>query len=87
MRQDLCITPESTSPVTFIFGIAHEPLAVDDLPILRDRHVNAGAALGVDELDRLRHGVGLFPAVLHGFKAQTGAVHMRVLRALVGRHL
>ena len=45
-----------------------------------------GAALGVDQLDRLRHRVGIFPAVLHGFEAQAGAVPMRVLRTLVGRH-
>ena len=43
--------------------------------------------LGVDQLDRLRHRVGIFPAVLHRFEAQAGAVHVRVLRTLVGRHL
>jgi hypothetical protein len=29
----------------------------------------------------LRHGVGIFAAVLHGFEVQAGAVHVRVLRA------
>ena len=43
--------------------------------------------LGVDQLDRLRHRVGIFPAVLHSFEAQAGAVQMWVLRAFVGRHL
>jgi hypothetical protein len=54
--------------------IEHEPLAVDHLAVLCDRHVDAGAALGMDQLDGLRHGVGIFPAVLHGFEAQAGAV-------------
>src|SRR5882757_4192891 len=31
--------------------------------------------------------VGIFPAVIHRFEAQTGAVHMQILRAFGGRHL
>jgi hypothetical protein len=31
--------------------------------------------------------VGIFAAVIQRFEAQAGAVHMRVLWALVGRHL
>src|ERR1700704_423758 len=35
-----------------------------------DRHVDAGAVFGVHQLDGLRHGVGIFAAVLHSFEAQ-----------------
>jgi hypothetical protein len=31
--------------------------------------------------------VGIFPAAIHRFEAQTGAVHMQILRAFGGRHL
>jgi DNA-binding transcriptional LysR family regulator len=37
---------------------------------------------GVELTDCGRHGVGIFPAVLHGFEAQAGPVQMRVLRTL-----
>jgi hypothetical protein len=62
-------------------------MAVDQLSVLRDRHVYAGSAFGIDQFDCLRHCVGIFAAMLHGFEAQAGAVHMRVLRAFVRRHL
>jgi hypothetical protein len=39
---------------------------------LCDRHVDAGAALCVDQFDGLRHCVKIFSAVLHGFEAQAG---------------
>ncbi len=55
------------------------PLTVDHLAILRDRHIDAGAAFGIDQLDGLRHGVGVLAAVFHGFKAKAGPVQMRVL--------
>jgi hypothetical protein len=42
---------------SFIFEIEHVPLAVDDLPILCDWRVDAGAAFGMDELDGLGQGV------------------------------
>src|SRR5258708_32007705 len=59
------------------------PLTVDHLAILRDRHIDAGAAFGIDQLDGLRHGVGVLAAVFHGFKAKAGPVQMRVLGAFV----
>jgi hypothetical protein len=37
----------SRKQTSFILQIEHEPLAVDDLSILRDRRVNAGAAFGI----------------------------------------
>jgi hypothetical protein len=37
--------------------------------------------------DRLRHGVRIFAAMLPGFEAQAGAVHLPGLRAFVRRHL
>jgi len=64
---------KQTSPV-IVLWIKHIPLAVDYLAVLRDRQVNAGSALSVDGLDGLRHGVGIFAAVLHGFEAQADAV-------------
>jgi hypothetical protein len=45
------------------------------------------SALDIDQFDGLRHCVGIFPAALHGFEAQAGAVQMRVLWSFVGRHL
>jgi hypothetical protein len=56
-------------------------LAVDDLSVLRDRRVNAGAAFGFDEFG-LWHGVWIFAAVIHGFEAKAGPVQVRILRAL-----
>jgi hypothetical protein len=35
------------------------------LAVLRHRHVDAGAALTIDQFDRLGHWVGIFAAVLH----------------------
>jgi hypothetical protein len=37
--------------------------------VLHDRHVNAGAALSIDQLDGLRHGVGIFAAMIQRLKA------------------
>ena len=62
-------------------------VASDHLAVLRDRHIDGGPSLSVDELDHLRHRVGIFAAVLLRFEAEAGAVHMRFLRTLVGRHL
>src|ERR1700704_3532236 len=63
----------------------HRPL--DHLAVLRDRHIDGGPSLSVDELDGLRHGVGILAALIHRFEAAAGPVHMRVLRTFVGRHL
>jgi len=79
--------PKQTSPVIIILRIEHNALAVDDVPILCDRHIDGGPALGVDQVDGLWHRVRIFPAVLHGLEAQASPVHVRVLRALVRRHL
>jgi hypothetical protein len=74
LESDVCITPESRHHrSSFILRIEPVPLAVDYLAALRDRHVDAGAALGIDQFDGLRHGVGIFPAVLHGFEVQAGS--------------
>jgi hypothetical protein len=40
---------------------------------------------GIDHLDRLRHGGGIFPAVLHGLETKSSSVYMRVLRRFVWR--
>src|SRR5712664_2333367 len=47
-----------------IVWIEHRPLAVDHLAVLCHRHVDAGAALSIDQFDRLGHWVGIFAAVL-----------------------
>src|SRR5450631_4402973 len=39
-----------------------KPLAVDHLAVLHDRHVDAAAALGIDQFDGLRYRVGIFSA-------------------------
>jgi hypothetical protein len=70
---------------SFILGIEHIPQAVEHPAVLRDRRINAGPALSIDELDGLWHGVWIFAAVIQRLEAQPGAVHMRVLRTLVGR--
>ena len=69
---------------SFILEIEHVPLAVDDLPILHDWRVDAGAAFGIDELDGLWHGVWIFAAVIQCLEPKAGAVQMRVLRAFFG---
>jgi hypothetical protein len=75
VTQDVCITPESRHHrSSFILRVDYIPQAIDHLAVLRDRHIDAGAALGVDELDSFRHRVGIFAAVLHRFEAQAGAV-------------
>jgi hypothetical protein len=48
----------------FILQIEYISLAVDDLSVLRNRRVNAGATLGIDEFDGLGHRVGMFAAVI-----------------------
>jgi hypothetical protein len=60
---------------------------VDDLPILRDWRVDAGAAFGIDELVGLWHGVWIFAAVIQRLEPKAGAVQMRVLRAFFGGQL
>jgi hypothetical protein len=42
---------KQTSPVIIIFRIEHKALAVDDVPILCDRHIDGGPALSVDQFD------------------------------------
>ena len=60
----------SGSRYSFILRPEHKPLAVDHLSVLCDRQVDAGASLGIDQFDGLRHLVGIFAAVLHRYKAQ-----------------
>lgn len=69
---------------SFIFRIDRISLAVEDFSVLSDRHVDTGAAVSIDQLDRLRHGVGIFSAVLHSLKANAGPIQVRVLRTLSG---
>ena len=75
----------SMSPATrradrrsFIVWIEHKPLAVDHLAVLCDRDVDAGAALSIDQFDSLRHRIGIFAAMIHGFEAQPCPIQMRV---------
>jgi hypothetical protein len=46
---------------------------IEDLPltfaILRNRDADAGAALTIDKIDGLRHRIGIFAAMVHGFEA------------------
>jgi len=48
---------------SFILWIKHISLAIDNLFVLCDRHVDAGAALGVAALDGLRQRGPLVPAI------------------------
>ena len=64
------VSPQKQTSPVIIVRIEHKALAVDDLSVLRDRDVDAGAALSIDQFDSLRQCVGIFPAVLHSFKAQ-----------------
>jgi len=41
---------------SFILRIEHVPLAIDHLAVLRDPHVDAGAAFGADQLLQIRKG-------------------------------
>jgi hypothetical protein len=72
---------------SFVLEIEHVPLAVDDLPILRDWRVDAGAAFGIDELDGLWHGIWIFAAVIQRLEPKASPIQMRVLRGLVGGQL
>jgi len=69
---------------SFVVQFQRKPLAVHHPAVLRDRHVDAGAAFSIDQFDGLRHCVGIFPAVLLRFEAKARAVHARVLRPLFG---
>jgi hypothetical protein len=46
---------------------------IEDLPltfaILRNRDADAGPALTIDKIDSLRHRIGIFTAMVHGFEA------------------
>jgi hypothetical protein len=45
---------------------------IEDLPLtflLRNRDADAGAALTIDKIDSLRHRIGIFAAMVHGFEA------------------
>ena len=52
---------------------------IDHPIMLRDRHVDARASIRIREPDCLRHGVGIFAAMIHGLKAQTRPIEIRVL--------
>ena len=55
---------------SFILQIERISLAVDHLAALRDRHVDAGAALSIGQLDSLGHCIGILATVLHGLESQ-----------------
>src|SRR5450631_3112429 len=65
--------PDRFEGLSLILWIEHEPVAVDHLAVLDDGHVNARAALGVNQLDGLRHRVGIFPAVATVFLVRSSA--------------
>jgi hypothetical protein len=48
-----CPTCRAGDCISFILRSEHKALAVDYLAVLRDRHVDAGVALGTDQLDSL----------------------------------
>ncbi len=49
--------------------------------------VDAGAPLGVDQFDGLRHRIGKFPAMVQRLEAKVGPVQVGVLRTSFRRHL
>jgi len=56
--------------------------AVDDLPLLRERHIDARPILRVCYLDSLRHSVVILAAMLYDFKPKGGSIERLVLRAI-----
>lgn len=76
LESRVCTTPESRHhPSSSSSGSSINPFAV-----LRDRHVDAGAPLGVDQFDGLRHRVGIFPAMVQRFEAKVGPDQVGILR-------
>jgi hypothetical protein len=60
---------------------------VDNPAILCDRHVDARAALGIDQFDSLRHCVAIFAAVRHakeGMEKKEGQPITVLSEAVVG---
>ena len=53
---------------SFVLQVECIPLAIDHLAVLGDRHIDAGAAFGIDQFNRLRHGVRIFPAMFRRFE-------------------
>jgi hypothetical protein len=74
---------ETKSSIVLI--VCRVSLTIHDLTVLRDRHVDARTAFGVGKFDGLRHIVGIFPTMIHGFKVKATTVHLRVLRPPLGR--
>ena len=70
---------------SIVLIVCRVSLTIHDLTILRDRHVDARTAFGVSQYDGLRHIVGIFPTMIHGFKAKAATVHLRVLWSPLGR--
>jgi hypothetical protein len=70
---------------SIVLIVCRVSLTIHDLTILRDRHVDARTAFDVGKFDGLRHIVGIFPTMIHGFKAKAATVHLRVLRPPLGR--
>jgi hypothetical protein len=58
------------------FVVQNVSLTIHHLAVLRDRNADAGTTCGVDQFDRLGHRIGIFPAVFHGFEAQTSPDHV-----------
>jgi hypothetical protein len=50
----LCVTGARCSR-SLVLWIKRKPLAINHLAVLSDRHVDARAAFGIDQLDSLRH--------------------------------
>ena len=63
-------------------------IAVDHSAGDLNRHVEAGATLGIGEPDRLGHGVGKLSTMLKGLKSKAGAIEMGILgTAILGQFL
>jgi hypothetical protein len=67
---------DSSTPPGFAAAPVVSPgvvVQIEDLPltfaILRNRDADAGAALTIDKIDSLRHRIGIFAAMVHGFEA------------------
>src|SRR5260370_12909021 len=54
-----------TGTDSFILQIKHVSLTVHHLAVLGDRHVDAGAAIGIDYLDPSQRIVCTFPPLFH----------------------
>jgi hypothetical protein len=60
-----------------VIPVAGETPRVDHPAVLRERNVDAGATFAVDYLDRLRLGIVVLTAMVHGLEPEAGAVKDR----------